>query len=271
MSQSEREKTLKSKTQKRHEDTVRRKEKMVQSVREMYQNGFSQRRISRELNLEWKTVKKYLDPDFNSVHKMHGRKKKSILDGYHETIEHLLREGLKCREIEEQLRQKGYSGSSSLIRMHISKIKRRKQESYINQYKAVSYDFLSRNHIIKLLYKPLKEIKGLTQEMYARFQSHYPKAAGIIELISEFKDILKSSAINRLEPWIQKAQALDSDEISSFVNGVQRDKNAVVNAIMLPYSNGLAEGKINKLKTIKRVMYGRCSFDTLKTKVLLLK
>jgi len=43
---------------------------------------------------------------------------------------------------------------------------------------------------------------------------------------------------------------------------------AVRNAIKYEYSNGLAEGCINKLKVIKRIMYGRCSFETLKTKIL---
>lgn len=52
------------------------------------------------------------------------------------------------------------------------------------------------------------------------------------------------------------------------LNGLERDYNAVINTIQLPYSNGLAEGMINKLKMIKRVMYGRCYFDTLRSKVL---
>lgn len=54
----------------------------------------------------------------------------------------------------------------------------------------------------------------------------------------------------------------------SFANGLERDYTAVINAIRLPYSNGLAEGKINKLKVIKRIMYGRCGFDSLKNKII---
>ncbi len=46
---------------------------------------------------------------------------------------------------------------------------------------------------------------------------------------------------------------------------------AVRNAIKYEYSNGLAEGCINKLKVIKRIMYGRCSFETLKNKILRLE
>lgn len=68
-------------------------------------------------------------------------------------------------------------------------------------------------------------------------------------------------------------QAKDSGirEINSFVEGVRRDLDAVKNAIILPESNGLAEGSVNKLKVIKRIMYGRCSFDTLRRKTLALE
>ena len=51
--------------------------------------------------------------------------------------------------------------------------------------------------------------------------------------------------------------------------GIDRDLDAVKNGIKYDYNNGLAEGSVNKIKVIKRIMYGRCSFDLLKQKVLL--
>ena len=50
--------------------------------------------------------------------------------------------------------------------------------------------------------------------------------------------------------------------------GVLKDLKAVLNNAVYPYNNGLAEGQINKLKIIKRIMYGRASFETLKNKVI---
>ena len=67
------------------------------------------------------------------------------------------------------------------------------------------------------------------------------------------------------------AKELGIREIDSFVEGLTRDLDAVKNAISLPQSNGLAEGSVNKLKVIKRIMYGRCSFDTLRRKTLALE
>jgi transposase len=57
-------------------------------------------------------------------------------------------------------------------------------------------------------------------------------------------------------------------EIETYLNGILKDIEAVKNAIIFPYSNGLAEGSVNKIKVIKRIMYGRNSFDFLKAKVM---
>ena len=56
--------------------------------------------------------------------------------------------------------------------------------------------------------------------------------------------------------------------ISSFANGLQRDLTAVSAGLSLPWSNGQVEGQINRLKLIKRSMYGRASFDLLRHRVL---
>jgi hypothetical protein len=52
------------------------------------------------------------------------------------------------------------------------------------------------------------------------------------------------------------------------VTGVQQDKDAVLAGLTLPWSNGPVEGQVNRLKLIKRSMYGRAKFDLLKLRVL---
>ncbi len=74
-----------------------------------------------------------------------------------------------------------------------------------------------------------------------------------------------------LHTWISESEALELNELTSFLNGIKKDMDAVENACTLPYNNGLAEGSINKLKTIKRIMYGRNSFGILRNKLLLLE
>jgi transposase len=57
-------------------------------------------------------------------------------------------------------------------------------------------------------------------------------------------------------------------ELKSFVVGIERDYDAVHAALRLPWSQGTTEGKVNKLKTLKRVMYGRAGFALLRQRLL---
>lgn len=83
--------------------------------------------------------------------------------------------------------------------------------------------------------------------------------------------MLTDKNIDALDKLMEGAKNLNIPEINSFINVIERDMEAVRNAIKYEYSNGLVEGYINKLKVIKRIMYGRCSFETLKTKILRLE
>jgi len=82
---------------------------------------------------------------------------------------------------------------------------------------------------------------------------------------------LRSRNVEKVEEWIEKASNLKIRKINKFVNGLKRDIQAVRNAIIYEYNNGLAEGSANKLKVIKRIMYGRNKFEMLRQKVLFLK
>lgn len=91
------------------------------------------------------------------------------------------------------------------------------------------------------------------------------------DLVWDFKKIPLSKEKDSLPQWITEAEKLELGELNTFINGIKKDIDAVQNAVTFPYSNGLAKSSINKLKTIKRIMYGRCSFELLRKKLLLLE
>ncbi|NML12978.1 transposase, partial [Sphingobium sp. AR-3-1] len=81
----------------------------------------------------------------------------------------------------------------------------------------------------------------------------------------EIRTILIGREAVEFEPWL--AQALGS-AIASFARGLRRDIDAVRAALILPWSTGPVEGKINKLKLIKRSMYGRAGLDLLRARIM---
>ena len=97
-----------------------------------------------------------------------------------------------------------------------------------------------------------------------------PKISEIITMVSEFKTLLKSRDPASLDQWTDKYKQLNNTYIDKFISGIESDKEAIQNAIISKYSNGIAEGKINKIKTVKRIMYGRAGFELLTSKLFLL-
>lgn len=122
-----------------------------------------------------------------------------------------------------------------------------------------------------MLYKPIEKIKSLSKEQLDRVLKKHPVLLNLLGLLSDFKDLLSSRKSAELSNWIEKSLTLNLKEITSFVKGIKGDYDSVKNAIDYSYNNGLAEGSVNKIKTIKRIMYGRNYLEMLKCKVLQLE
>ena len=92
----------------------------------------------------------------------------------------------------------------------------------------------------------------------------------LIKLCHHFRELMnQSNAPYTLRQWMAAAVKLKIREITNFVKMISFDLEAVENAVETPLNNGLLEGTVNKIKMIKRIMYGRASFKLLKVKVLL--
>jgi hypothetical protein len=73
----------------------------------------------------------------------------------------------------------------------------------------------------------------------------------------------------RLDAWIDRVEADDQPDLHRFANGIRRDHDAVLNGLTLEHSSGAVEGSVNRIKMIKRQMYGRAGFELLRKRVLL--
>ena len=125
--------------------------------------------------------------------------------------------------------------------------------------------------LIQLIYKGLSDVKTITKTQYEQVLKTYPVITELYAAIKEFYEILYSRRDERLETWLEKIENFNIPELQTYVNGIRIDINAVKNGIKLKLINGTClKGKCQtKIKVIKRIMYGRNSFDLLKAKVLL--
>jgi transposase len=87
-------------------------------------------------------------------------------------------------------------------------------------------------------------------------------------LAQQFVALLKERNAQPLETWLRDCQMSGISDLVTFAQGLEKEGSALHAAFTLSYSNGPVEGKINKLKYIKRSMYGRGGFPLLRQRVL---
>ena len=250
-----------------HDTTTERRAASVCEVRDLAAKGLNQKQIRELTGHSGPTVKKYIDPDFDPEFKTYGANYPSKLKPYCDTIDTMLGLHKTFKEIEAAIREMGYRGSASTIRMYASR-KRRHNQAAMAEYRH-NTEIIERKHLLKLLYNPIEKVRGISQGQLDKVIELHPQLLAVYDLINDFKAIFASRNADDLEGWFKSACSLGSPDIDSFVNGTIRDIDAVRNAVTLDYSNGLAEGSINKIKRIKHTMYGRASFSTLRTKTLM--
>lgn len=105
--------------------------------------------------------------------------------------------------------------------------------------------------------------------MLAGLRGHSPDLDAAVGLAEEFAALVRGRAPERLDPWLKAAQDGPVAALRRFAKRLQADAGAVRAAVSLPWSNGQTEGQINRLKTLKRQMYGRAGLDLLERRFLL--
>lgn len=88
-----------------------------------------------------------------------------------------------------------------------------------------------------------------------------------VALTGKFQKLVKKRKIELLEEWLSEAEKLDT-KWKNFAKGLRQDFKAVSAALTSEWSNGQTEGQVNRLKFLKRQMYGRAKFDLLRARVL---
>lgn len=241
--------------QKNKIDTANRKWEIIKEAKELYTEGNTKTYIARKLNISRITLNTYLsltDPPIKDSD--------CILDPFIPFIKELIIDGKRTKEIYEKIKEKGYKGKMTVLNMHMKSIRTEIKNNTT---------YLKRSKIKKLFFYDIDDIKdhNLKNDLQL-YLNQNEELKNIIELKKEFKVLLYSKKASELDLWLEKAKQLNVPELNSFVSLIESDLEAVKNAIIYDYSNGLTEGFNNKTKVIKRQMYGRCSFDLLRLKIL---
>jgi len=268
----------------------RQRRARYKQVLSLHKQGLSQREIATYLKISRTTVARYLHLDSNPTE---GQRwySPSMLDPYlpylHERWTGGCRNGMK---LWRELRAQGYPGSHSMVTRWACQQRRRqgkpmKPRKAASSFSSSPLPSVAAPTVAKVSMRPvrtapaarqlvwflLRDPQTMTQaeqEVLPKLKAACSELALAYELVQDFIKMVKNRTPQALDPWLVAVASSKLRDLENFATGVERDKAAVLAALSMEWSNGQVEGQVNRLKMLKRQMYGRAKFDLLRKRAL---
>jgi transposase len=128
---------------------------------------------------------------------------------------------------------------------------------------------LTTRRATRLVLKRPGQCTDADAQLIAHLQAQHPDVAVVIDLAQDFCTIVRERQGDRFEVWLARAMAGRVAPLQRFATGLHADDEAVKAGIRLRWSNSPVEGQINRLKLLKRSMFGRATLDLLSRRFLL--
>jgi len=122
-------------------------------------------------------------------------------------------------------------------------------------------------HLVWLLLRDPSKLTELEQRTLS-FLCEDPRGETLYGLMQSYVTLMRKRDVEALDSWLERGMTCGIPDLESFAQGLQKDYSAIKAALTLPYSNGPVEGQINRLKLVKRSMYGRGDFKLLRQRFL---
>jgi transposase len=256
-------------SQRKSQARLLRKWKLSQRVQELHASGMSLRKIGEELGLARNTVRKYvrqpLEPPLPTPRPLRA----SQLDPYEEYLLERWSQGERnAAQLYREINQRGYQGAATMVRAYISHLRTTTADGSPARSRKERAKALSPRALRWLLTRQRQELDQEEQTRLEQLLSLSQEVQTLYAFLQAFLKMVRERKHQQLRSWMLQAGTCGIPELLSFVTGLEQDYDAVHAALRLPWSQGITEGKVNKLKTLKRVMYGRAGFALLRQRLL---
>jgi transposase len=274
-----------------------------EEVIESYQQGKGINAIAQLLQMSPKTVRKFVYAEAFPERSVHKRRQNYRLAPYLPYLQQRVKEGCENASLLwQEIHQQGFSSSYKVVntwlREYLGKPGRRSSErekatqnafldavqnahnlppqdeeartlldAHVEQNGPLVDPIGSPRHLTWLLVRHPERLNQQEHMMLA-FIREVHDIDITYQLAQRFFMMVKERHADQFDLWLEDALRSGIPDLQTFAEGLKREYAALKAALTLPYSNGPVEGNVNKLKYIKRSMYGRGSFELLRQRVL---
>jgi transposase len=245
-----------------------RKQAVFEEVRGLHRAGHSLASIARQTGKDPRTVRQYVGAEAFPEPKQ--RRRVSGFARFRGYLERRWQEGChNTAQLWREIREQGYPGSRSTVRQWLSAWRAPlaaaepgtsplAPRARAPAPRAVAWWLLS----------PREKLTAEQAAFLERVKEQSPRIELAQSLGLEFFAMIREREAEKLEDWTERVGASDVAELKGFCASLRRDWEAVVAGLTLAWSNGPVEGQINRLKGLKRAMFGRAGLPLLRARVL---
>ena len=237
----------------------------------LYQSGMKISGISRQTGLCRHTIRTYLTSD-GFPERRARLTRAGKLTPFQEYIRRRFSDGChNAAELHKEISKRGYTGQYTVVKAFVATLRRpepmstfaedqeAKKRRALFSPRRLSW-VLTNQHSAKVSESDRLSVESLVQTC--------PEIASAAALGTQFCTLVRERKAEALPIWLEAARQSAVAELRTFAAGLRTDRAAVEAALSCEWSNGQVEGQVNRLKFVKRQMYGRASFTLLRARVL---
>jgi transposase len=243
----------------------------------LHREGWSNRVIAQHLGIGRMTVVRYLQAPTFPERKSRSETRRSLLTPYQEDI--LTRWNAGCREARQlfqAIQRHGYTGSYPTVARYVQRLRQaqglrprgRRLGPTLSRVVAGRPTPLTTRRATRMVLKPPSKQTDDGTQLLACLKDQHSELAAAIDLAQGFAAIVRERQPDGFDSWLARATASAVAPIRRFATGLRADYEAVKASLRLPWSNGPVEGQTNRLKMLKRSMFGRAKIDLLSRRFL---
>ncbi len=235
-----------------------------EQMMELQKQGMKKDEIARRLGVTARTIQNWSKRGACPAHQRR-RKRRSLFDPYAPSVLSQWEQG--CHDITlifHTIQAQGFTGNIRTVYRYIQTLK----QGPIALPAPSVLDRVSVQEAIWLLVRPVDELKAEERAELDQLTQMSATLLTLHRLVQSFGQMLRKRQGHLFSGWKQQVETSGIAEIQRFVEGIEKDKEAVLAGLTESYSNGMTEGFVNKLKLIKRQGYGRASFPLLRQRVI---
>jgi transposase len=241
----------------------------------LHAQGWTLSAIADQLELDRNTVRKYVQaPTFPE--RPERTPQPSLLDPY--TPDILERWNGGCHNgtvILREIEARGYAGGQTTLLAYITQLRiasglppKKRSGMRAGPISDPSERLPSSRGLSWLVLCKADTLDEDEQAQLSRLRDVHREITPAIELAQEFATIVRERQHEKFDTWLARTEQSGIAALLRFAKGIRRDYNAVKAGVTLSYSNGPTEGHINRLKMVKRQMFGRAKLDLLKKRLM---